>query len=157
MADDFEMQLKSTLDKVVADKVASLKATYPKLSWAEVDDMAQTDAVFKSLDPAIIWSLGTVEPSPRPPLYSIEFMVGAKTAADPGNYLLIKLLGEIRSEFEAAATVFIYDYTLPAGGPVDTQQKGFISIISNETAPQQFDKQSGIRYAVVAAKAVKYG
>lgn len=157
MADDFALQFKSTIDKLIADRVEILRDSYPTLQWAEVDDMAQTDEVFKSEEPAIIWQFATMEPYPRSPLYRVEFMVGVKTTLDPGNYLLIRLLGEIRNVFDAGKTLYIRDYTMLEDDPADATDKGYVLIGSNEVAPQQFDRQSGIRYAGIVGKAVRYG
>lgn len=157
MADDFPFQLKSTVDKLVADKVAALLPTYPTLSWAEVDDMAQTDAVFKSENPALIWQFGGLYPRPRAPMYDFEFLVGAKTTQDPGNYSLIRLLSAIREVFKPGASFIVHDYTLAVGAPADPVEYGFLMVGSNEIEPQKFDRQSGIRYATVAGKAVAYG
>lgn len=157
MVDDFPLQLKSTIDKLMADKVASLLGTYPTLQWAEVDDMAQTDSIFKSDEPALIWQFSTLEPEPKAPMFRLEFTVGAKTTLDPGNYQLIRLLGEIRSVFPAEETLIIRDYTALASGPAATVDKGFFMVTRNEIEPQLFDRQSGIRYASVLARAVRYG
>lgn len=156
MADDFPLILKSTIDKLVSDKVAALAGQFPGLQWAEVDDMLQTDEVFKGDTPAVLWQLGSVFESPRAPLYGIEFSVGAKTTADPGNYQLIALLGQIRDVFDAGVSIQLYDYARELTDPADTVSKGYLRISANEIAPQQFDRQSGIRYAIVRGKAVKY-
>lgn len=157
MADDFPLWLKSTVDKLVADKVTTLLDQYPTLKWAEVDDMGQTDEVFKSDEPALIWQFGTLYPHPSAPLYGFEFMVGAKTAADPGNYTLLALLGEIRSVFEKGNHFAVFDFTGDALDPASTVERGYLMVSSNEIDPQKFDRQSGIRYAVVSGKAVSYG
>lgn len=157
MADDFPLILKSTIDKLVSDKVTALQVDHPTLLWAEVDDMLQTDAVFKGTGPAILWQFGTVYPDPRAPLYGVEFTVGAKTTADPGNYLLIDLVAQIRDAFQAGYAFQLYDFAREQAEAADTVSKGFLRVVDNEIAPQQFDRQSGIRYAVVRGKAVQYG
>lgn len=156
MADDFPLIMKSTIDKLVSDKCAALLPTHPGLQWAEVDDMLQTDSIFKGDGPAILWQFGSVYESPRSPLYGVEFSVGAKTTADPGNYLLIDLLAQIRDAFAADAAFQLFDYTRATGDAPDTVSKGFVRVVTNEISPQQFDRQSGIRYAIVHGKAVKY-
>lgn len=154
---DFPLMLKSTIDAVVADKVAALLATHPTLKWAEVDDMAQTDAVFKSEEPAFIWKFVSLTPNPRAPMYDFEFLLGAKTTNDPGNYKLIALLDEVRKGFETNATIQIRDYSMAASAPADTVDRGYLMVSSNEIEPQRFDRQSGIRYATVMGKVVAYG
>lgn len=156
MADDFPLILKSTIDKLVADKVTALMVAHPTLRWSEVDDMLQSDEVFKGDEPAILWQFGTVFEHPRAPLYGVEFSVAAKTTADPGNYLLIDLLAQMRDLFKPDATFQLFDFARAQAEAVDTVSKGFLRVSSNEIAPQQFDRQSGIRYAVVRCKAVKY-
>lgn len=157
MADDFPLQLKSTIDKLVADKVAQLQAEYPTLQWAEVDDLAGTDAVFKSAEPAVVWQWGNLTERPRAPMYAADFTVAVKTVADPGNYLLIRLLGEIRDVFAPGTTYQVFDYTMPATDPADITARGYITITSNEIMEQGFDRQSGVRPALISARAVRYG
>ena len=157
MADDFPLILKSTIDKLVADCVTQLLPDFPTLQWAEVDDMLQTDEVFKGEAPAILWQLSSVHEHPRAPLYGVEFTVGAKTVADPGNYLLIKLLGAIRDVFHPTVAFDLFDYARTVAEGVDTEPRGYLRVSSNEIVPQQFDRQSGIRYAIVRGKAVSYG
>lgn len=157
MADDFPLQLKSTLDKLVFDKTAELRAKYPTLEWAEVDDMSQTDEIFKSAEPRLLWQFGTLYEHPRAPLYGLQFFVGAKTTQDPGNYTLLDLLSQIRDVFKPQASYPIFDYTMAVSDPSDLTERGFITVSSNEIASQQFDRQSGVRYAVIEARAVRYG
>lgn len=157
MANDFPLMLKSTVDKLVNDKVATLLDKYPTLQWAEVDDMAHTDEVFKSDEPALLWQFGGLTPRPRAPMYDFEFAVGAKTTQDPGNYTLIALLSEIREVFAQSNVFKIFDYTLEATDPVSLVERGYLMVASNEIESQKFDKQSGIRYAVVQGKVVSYG
>jgi hypothetical protein len=157
VADDFPLLLKGTIDKLVSDKVTALRGTHPTLQWAEVDDMLQTDAVFKGEQPAILWQFGSVYPDPRAPLYGVEFTVGAKTTADPGNYLLIDLVAQIRDVFVPGVAFQLFDYVREQGAPSDTLSKGYLRVVANEISPQQFDRQSGIRYAVIRGKAVHHG
>lgn len=157
MADDFPLIVKGTIDKLVSDKCAALQAQYPGLEWAEVDDMLQTDEAFKGAGPALLWQFGAFTPDPRAPLYEIEFSVGARTVADPGNYALIDLVSQIRDVFRADQEFQLFNYILPTSSPADNVSKGFVRVISNEISPQMFDRQSGIRYAVLRGKAVRYG
>ena len=157
MANDFPLMLKSTVDKLVNDAVEALKEKYPTLQWAEVDDMAHTDEVFKSDEPALLWQFGGLTPRPRAPMYDFEFAVGAKTTQDPGNYTLIALLSEIREVFIQGRNFDIYDYTLEDTDPVSQVKRGYLVVASNEIESQKFDKQSGIRFAVVQGKVVSYG
>lgn len=157
MAKDFPSMLKSTIDKLISDKVALLQDSMPTLQWAEVDDMAQTDSVFKSDEPAIVWQFGTLVPWPKHPMYDFQFMVGAKTAQDPGNYALIALLGEVRDLFEQGMNHAVYDFTMAETDAADPVSHGYLLITGNEIEVQRFDRQSGVRYATVSAKAVSYG
>ncbi len=150
----FLIALKSTLDKVMMDLRAELSAEYPTLQAVEVDDLAQTDAAQKSAEPALIWSFGSLQPAPRPPLYRAEFMVGAKTTADGANYQLTALLSKVRQKFAHGHTIVLFDYS---GSVADPTEAGFLNIGANEVAQQEFDRQSGLRYAVVRANAVAYG
>lgn len=157
MADNFPRMLKSTIDKMISDKVAALQATYPTLQWAEVDDMHQTEEVFNADGPAILWQFSSLFPEPRRPFYGLEFSVGAKTVGDPGNYDLFDLVAQIADVFKGDSSFDIFDYVRLITDPVDTVSKGFVRVVSNEIAPQQFDRQSGIRYAIVRGKVARYG
>lgn len=157
MANDFPLIVKGTIDKLVSDKCAALQAQYPGLLWAEVDDMLQTDAAFKGQGPALLWQFGSFTPDPRAPLYEIEFSVGARTVADPSNYALIDLVSQIRDVFRADQEFQLFNYILASSSPADNVSKGFVRVISNEISPQMFDRQSGIRFAVIRGKAVNFG
>lgn len=157
MADDFPLIIKGTIDRLVSDKCTALQGQFPGLRWAEVDDMLQTDEVFKGEAPALLWQFGAYSPDPRAPLYEIEFSVGARTVADPGNYSLIDLVSQLRDVFKADQEFQLFNYILATTAPVDTVSKGFVRVVSNEISPQMFDRMSGIRYAVIRGKAVKYG
>ena len=157
VADDFPLIVKGTLDKLVSDKCAALQGQYPGLQWAEVDDTLQTGAVFEGQGPALIWQFGTYYPDPRAPMYSVEFSVGAKTTADPGNYELIDLVSQVREMFKPEQVIQLFDYIKPATDPLDLVSKGYMRLISNEISPQHFDRQSGIRFAIIRGKAVQYG
>jgi len=150
----FLLALKSTLDKVMLDLRAELLPAYPTLLAVEVDDMAETDVAQKSDAPALIWSFGTLAPAPRAPMYRVEFMVGAKTTADSGNYILTALLTKVRQKFTSDTTLTLLDLSGPVAG---TNPVGFLHVASNEIAPQEHDRQSGLRYALVRGSAVAYG
>lgn len=158
MAADFLLELKSTLDFLVNQKVEALQEEdYTDLQAAEVDDMAQTDAVLGSAAPALIWQFGTLSPNPRPPMYDVEFMVGSKTVSDAGNYKLMALLTQVRDLFEVNSSFSVFDYTMLDTEDADTTPSGYVFVSANEVNVQQFDNQSGLRYAVIRGKAVAYG
>ncbi len=152
--DLFLLALKSTIDKVMLDLRTALLPTYPALLAVEVDDLAQTDAIQKSEAPTLIWSFGSLHPTPRPPMYQVEFMVGVKTTADAGNYLMTALLTKVRQQFQQGESLQLYDYT---GAVAGVAHAGSLFIGANEVSQQEFDRQSGMRYAVVRGSAVAYG
>ncbi|MNR56802.1 hypothetical protein D3C85_1774500 [compost metagenome] len=59
--------------------------------------------------------------------------------------------------FRADQEFQLFNYILASSSPADNVSKGFVRVISNEISPQMFDRQSGIRFAVIRGKAVNFG
>lgn len=151
---DFRLHLKSTLDKLMVDLIASIKAStgYQDLQGVEIDNLVQTDEVLKSDRPALLWQFGVVVPDPRDPLYRLEFLVGSKTVMDAGNYVMAVLNNELGKAFEVGATIQIADYSgSTAGSPT-----GYMVVTDNVLSPQQYDNMSGIRFFAISARAARY-
>lgn len=142
---DFAVCVKSSLDKIMNDLVTSLQATYPTLQGAELDDTAATAELFGSDAPGLLWQLLTVSPHPRDPLYEVQFIVGAKTIADAGNYKLADLAMHCKAPFEVDTRIAVGDYS----GAVAVLGKGYFIVRQNQLAPQQFEEQAGIRFYTV--------
>ena len=144
---DYLIHVKSTLDKVMNDLVTSLSGQFPGLQGVDVDNLVETDAVFKSEDPVVLWQFMVLAPSPRDPLYRLEFLVGAKTVNDAAGYEIAGLSNELRKAFEVETRIEVGDYS----GDVATTGTGYFIITRNTFAPQQYDHMSGIRFFSIVA------
>ena len=144
---EFFMHVKSTLDRKGNDLVASTGAD----SGANLDDVVNTDEIFKSDDNTILWQLISVEEDPIDPLYMVEFAIGAKTTNDAGNYDLIAFQSQVNDLFHIGAIIDLYDYSTGT----QTVKKGSLSITQGTLTPQEFDNESGIRMQVFSAKAFR--
>ena len=144
---DYLLDVKSTLDKTMSDLVTSLSAKFPNLAGVDVDNLVETDEVMKSENPVVLWQLLTLTPTPRDPLYRLEFLVGAKTMSDQGNYTLTSLNNELRKSFEVDTRISVGDYS----EAVAVLGKGYFVVTDNPMAPQQYDHMAGIRFFSVRA------
>lgn len=144
---DFIMHVKSTLDRMGNDLVASTGAD----SGANLDDTVNVDDIFKSDDNTILWQLISVEEDPSDPLYIVQFAIGAKTTNDAGNYDLIAFQTQVNDLFHKNALVELYDYSQGD----QSVKKGIMTITEAMLTPQEFDNEAGIRMQVFSAKAFR--
>ena len=151
MSDDFLVPVKSTLDKLMWDLVTATKldnpSLYSRLSGLDMDDIVDTDELIKSEDPLYLWQHIGLSPKPRDPLYSFEFMVGAKTSQDKGNYLLADLSMRVQKAFKVETFIDVQDYS----GDTAVPDQGYLTIVTLSQAPQVFDNLAGIRMWQVMA------
>ncbi|RLA43137.1 MAG: hypothetical protein DRR06_12870, partial [Gammaproteobacteria bacterium] len=87
---NFPVALKSTVDKIGYDLA---QAESPAVEFVDLDNVVNTTALLKTDDTALIWSMGLLVPTPRDPLYSVSFHIGARTVNDPANYDIMLLVG----------------------------------------------------------------
>lgn len=146
---DFFSQVKSTIDRM---GFSIAQAYGSGTHFIDLDDTAADQASVTSGGKAIVWVLDTLEPSPRDPLFTLMFSIGARTLDDPGRYTMADLLDAVGSAFTQGGTYPIYDYT--PGGDGATK-RGDFTVVSMNTDPQMFDKQSGLRMITIVAKAVR--
>ena len=155
MAANFLVPVKSTLDKVMNDLVATIAADnptdYSTLAGMDVDDIVETDQLLKSVTPLLIWQHGALTPHPRDPLYQFEFMVGAKTNEDKGNYLLMDLAMRVHDAFKVDTKVTVEDYSGVSAVP----NQGYFVVTEVTQAPQVFENQAGLRMWQVMAKGAR--
>lgn len=144
---DYLIHVKSTIDKTMMDLVSTLSGQFPGLLGADVDNLTETDEVFKSESPVLLWQFMTLRPAPRDPLYRVNFLVGAKTVSDKGGYSLASLSNELRKVFEVEERIEVGDYS----GAVPTPGTGYFLITENTYTPQQYDHMSGIRFFSISA------
>ena len=147
MTNDYLLDVKSTIDKIMNDLVDSLVGQFPDLKGIDVDDLVETDGIMKSEDPVLLWQFLTMTPVPRDPLFRVEFLVGAKTVGDHGNYTLTHINNELRKSFEIGTRIAVGDYS----GASPVLGKGYFVVSDNSMAPQQYDHMSGIRFLSIRA------
>lgn len=147
---NFPVALKSTVDKIGYDLA---QAESPAVEFVDLDNVVNTTALLKTDDTALIWSMGLLVPTPRDPLYSVSFHIGARTVNDPANYDIMLLVGKLKEVFNVDSFVDIHDYTGVSVGP----KLGVLRISRVAVMPQEFDKVSGIRMISLEAKAQRTG
>lgn len=144
---DYLIHVKSTLDKTMNDLVVSLGPSFNNLQGVDVDNLVETDEIFKSQDPVLLWQFLTLRVSPRDPMYRLDFLIGSKTVSDAAGYTLASLSNELRKAFEVDTRISVGDYS----GAVAVPDTGYFVITSNVFAPQQYDHMSGIRFFNITA------
>lgn len=144
---DYLIHVKSTIDKTMNDLVASLSGSYAGLKGVDVDNLVETDEIFKSEDPVLLWQFQTLTGQPRDPLYRVTFLVGAKTVSDAANYQLMSLSNELRKAFEVQERIEVGDYS----GATAITNTGYFNIVDNSLAPQQYEHMSGVRFFTITA------
>jgi hypothetical protein len=145
----FFLAVKSTIDKIGSD-LAAASALGTKAT--DMDDYTATEEIFHSESSAVLWELSSMDEDPRDPMYSVVFNIGARTCNDAANYKLAKVLGEISSMLGKDLRIPIKDYS----GAVASAPLGFLHIVKQQSAPQSFDRTSGIRMIQVTARALRW-
>lgn len=146
--------VKSSLDRWVRDVAQRVQAQLGMpVPVAEIEDPAVLDKILANSDPCVVYQLLRVDDSPRAPRFKAAFNVGVKTTDDGSNLLMADLLDEVQGEFKAEARFTLMDYSYdPVTGP-----HGTMMVVEAMVAPQQFDKQSGIRMISCQAAVVCNG
>lgn len=155
-----ELAFKSTLDKLVNDLAAKLTELNPlqKQVFAfDLDDTASERAMHAGAEHALVYQYTNLATAPRHPLYSVDFLVGAKTTDDLGNYDMTTLLTDLGEVFAENLYYELYDYSDVGEGEDPGEQLGTLMILSADTGPQLFEKQSGIRLLQISGKVVAHG
>lgn len=144
---DYLIHVKSTIDKTMMDLVTALSPTFTGLQGVDVDNLTETDEIFKAETPVLLWQFLTLTPSPKDPLYRVNFLVGAKTVSDKGSYNLSNLSNELRKNFEVEQRIEVGDYS----GDTPVANTGYFLVTHNTFTPQQYDHMSGIRFFSITA------
>lgn len=144
---DYLIHVKSTIDKTMNDLVTTLTPSFANLQGVDVDNLVETDEIFKSEDPVLLWQFLTLRPYPRDPMYKVDFLIGAKTVSDSAGYKLASLSNELRKAFEVETRIPVGDYS----GVTAVENTGYFMVVSNVFAPQQYDHMSGIRFFNISA------
>ena len=146
---EFILAVKSTIDKLGYDLG---QAESPAITFVDLEDTINTTALFKTNDTAYVWDMAVLAPSPRDPLYSVAFSVGARTVNDSANFTSLALVGKVKSAFSIGESIEVRLYSGPTAGPV----MGSIYMTSAIIMPHNFDKVAGIRMVSVQGKAVRH-
>lgn len=148
---DYLIHVKSTLDKVMNGLVTSLGTQFTGLLGVDVDNLVESDVIFKSEAPVLLWQFLVLVATPRDPLYRLEFLVGVKTVSDAAGYQIANLSNELRQYFEVGTSIPVGDYS----GTTPVLDTGYFIIASNTFAPQRYDHMSGIRFFSIVAKGAR--
>lgn len=151
------MAFKSTLDKLVGDLAAELSAAAPSanpVKFFDMDDHEGLRQVQASAEHALVYQYMTLAEDPSHPLYQAEFVVGAKTSQDSGNYAMTDLLTDIQGRFTKGAYFDLMDYS---GETMPTELLGSMMLISCTPSPQMFENSAGIRVFQISAKVMANG
>lgn len=145
---EFISRVKSTIDKAGV----GIAQNYGQgVEFVDLNDMVNTQKMLATEAPAIVWEMLTLYD--RDPLYTLQFGIGAKTTADPGNYGLTDLLDAVHTEINKGDSLDIRDWT--PGGDNGALKHGYMFFTDVSVDPQLYDKQSGIRLISVTAQAVR--
>lgn len=134
--------MRTTLDYLARQLALRILADTGKtLQVAEVEDVAQYEAVLKDGDAAVIFQLVRFEPAPRAPRFQASFNIGIKTKEDNGNLSITKYFDVVQSVFSADQRFPVNHYKDNG----DIAPAGAMLVIDAGAAPQAFDKSQGLR------------
>lgn len=146
------MAFKSSLDRIVGDLAIQLSAAAPAASPVKSFDLDDADGlrqVQAGTEHALVYQFITLAPDPRHPLYTCEFLVGAKTSNDSGNYAMTDLLTDVSELFTPGAFFQLMDWS---GADEPTEIIGSMMISDAVPSAQMFENQAGIRLLQVSGK-----
>ena len=151
--DRFLLSIKSTIDKAMYDVSEELRVSgVLDIRTADLDDVQQTSEVLGGTMPAVVYQFQDAGEDPRDPLWMVNFMIGAKTTADSGNYELHRLHSKITSKFPVGSDFKIMNYAQDSSpGEIE----GIATVVEMEVLPQQFDQQAGIRISRVGVRVMR--
>lgn len=136
----FSLAFKSTLDKVAFDLASSLAIDY-----IDLDDTTRTAQALSESTPALVLEYGTLEETPKDPLYSGVFHIGARTSDDPSNYKILALAGAVSEMFPQGGRILIHEEFEATQGPlVGILVPGQVGLVQ-----QTYDTLSGFRMIAV--------
>lgn len=147
----FYAYVKSTIDKIGVDIANAIEPQVPGLQHVNLDATTGVQEVLTSKDPAIVWQLASLQGNPRAPLYSLTFLMGAKTTEDMSNQLMSMLVAIVMETLPEGARIGIQNYS--GDGPVT--QEGTIFIQSSGVDEQEFDNQNGIRFLAIVGAVIE--
>lgn len=148
---DFYTYVKTTIDTMGVQIALATDPQIPEnLQHVNLDATSGVEEVLKSKDPAIVWQLASLRENPRRPLWSLVFLMGAKTTEDMSNQLMSVLISEVQKVLPAGQRIpILYNH---GSGAVD---EGTIIIQSSGVDEQEFDNQNGIRFMPITAAVIE--
>lgn len=156
---DILMAFKSSLDKLVGDLAEKLSlaagGANPVFCF-DLDDHDGMRQIQSGTEHALCYQYITLSPTPRHPLYECQFLVGAKTSNDSGNYDMTSLLTDVGDVFRPDAFFELFDWSV-ASADVSPTPAGVLIITDATPAPQLFENQSGIRLFQISGKVMADG
>jgi hypothetical protein len=144
----FSLALKSTID-YIAKQVADSKS----LPFIDLTASVLDPEVVESDQPAICWSMSSLDEHPFDPLWVASFEIGAITMLDPSQYISLDITGALTDVFRVGASFDIRDYS---GAEIPTKLEGRFIIISSGIAPTQQDQETNLRFIVVTIRASRH-
>lgn len=138
--------------KATIDKLANSLALAKGVRYVDLDDVTMTAELFRSEDTAIVMEYNTLEKDPDDPLYAGSFHIGARTVRDPGNYSILKLVGDVEDLFQKGMRIEVKD----SYEELETGIQGVIFPGDTSIMSQQYDMVSGIRLIEVTFKAQRF-
>ena len=151
---DTLMIFKSTLDHIMGGLAVELSVNGRMVACYDADDQDMIKEIQTGSDQALIYQYAHLSGEPSHPLYGVQFYVGAKTSADPGNYDLTYLLDEVYGRFEQGSMHDLADWS---GVDAPTEPAGVLHIISCSATGQTFENQANIRMLAIRGKVISYG
>lgn len=148
---DFYTYVKTAIDTIGVQIALAADPQIPQnLKYINLDATSGVEEVLKSADPAIVWQLASLRENPRRPLWTLVFLMGAKTTEDMSNQLMSLLISQVQKVLPAGQRIpILWDH---GSGPVD---EGTIIIQSSGVDEQEFDNQNGIRFLPVTAGVIE--
>ena len=149
---NFISEMKSTIDKTAVD--AAIQLGGPGALFVDLDDTLRSQEILSSEEDVLVWEVLSMDEAPSDPLWTVMFAMGAKTTIDPGRYSMMDMLSHINAVMPKGSSIDVIDYTPDGDGATKT---GSMYITDVRMDNQMYDRQSGIRMILVAARAVRGG
>lgn len=144
----FSLALKSTID-YIAKQIADTKS----LPFLDLTASVIDPNIVESDQPAICWSMSSLDEHPFDPLWVASFEIGAMTLLDPSQYISLDITGALTDVFRVGASFDIMDYS---GDEAPTKLEGRFFITSSGIAPTQQDQETNLRFIVVTIRASRH-
>jgi hypothetical protein len=149
----FEVALKSTLDKAILDL-----ATLHGLDYIDLDGAELNSERLLQAKNAIAWSQVHFSPHPgNNPFYNFTFDVGAVTPkdTDASQFKSMEIVGELLTLFHPLALFEVYDWYTGDTGPTGAR-RGDFSVVRSSVASLAVNGVEGFRAVTIETMGVRY-